>query len=215
MHHRPLVENLEARNLLSAVTAAVHDGTLFVYGTASNDTVTVTRDSGGTTHVGAYTPGIDAGSVDFSFAPWSFSSVHVDLRDGHDVLTVRGLVAPTGGSVLGGDGYDRILLDRVNVNGHFFLDAGEGDDKVTVVNSTLEGASFHGGNGNDFIRTDGVTVWNYATFDLGHGTDVLSLERTTVYGWTSLYGGDGHDVLNIGSARLAGGSNILDFESNV
>ena len=206
----PLVETLENRRLLSAVTAAVVDGTLFVGGTPGGDSVSIVRTRDGVTHVAADTAG--AASADFAFAPWSFGAVHVDLGGGGDGLEVKNLVAWRGGSILTGDGDDRVLLQNANVNGDLFLDAGEGDDAVTVRNSTLEGASLRLGNGDDALLTQNLTVWNYATLDLGNGDDALAMVRTTVYGWSSLYGGEGRDRLWGDGNRLAGGANVLDFE---
>ena len=206
----PLVESLENRRLLSAVTAAVVDGTLFVAGTPGRDSVSIVRTQDGVTHVAADTAG--AVSADYAFAPWSFGAVHVDLGGGDDRLEARNLLAWRGGSILTGDGDDRVLIDRANVNGDFFLDAGEGDDGVALVDSTAEGLSVRLGNGDDALLTRDVTVWNYATLDLGNGDDALAMVRTTVYGWSSLYGGEGRDRLWGDGNRLAGGANVLDFE---
>ena len=210
---RPLVEALESRQLLSGVTAAIHDGTLFVTGTDSADTVGIYRANDGTTHVGTFTQDSAGGSqAGFKFAPWSYGAVHVDLGGGDDRLDAIGLVAWNGGSVLGGDGSDEILLRAVNVNGDFFLDAGEGDDRVSLVNSTYEGLSVRGGNGDDQLTLGEVKVWNYATLDLGNDHDRLTLASVDVYGWTSLYGGDGRDAITARGTRLHGGANVLDFE---
>ena len=211
-HHRPLIETLEVRNLLSAVTAAVHDGTLFVTGTDLRDVVTLARAGDGGTLVLAGTPNTPGSLADFDFAPWSFSGIYVDLKGGSDVLEVRGLVAPRGGSILGGDGDDSIYLRDANVNGHFFLDSGEGDDGVALVGSTFDGLSVRTGNGGDGLYVADSKVWSYATLDLGNGDDRLVMARTTVYGWASLYAGEGRDVLQGTSNNLAGGANVLDFE---
>ena len=206
-HH---VETLDSRRLLSAVTANVVDGTLFVTGTESGDVIDISRRWDGSTRVAAYTVG--GGFTYKVFKQHGFSSIAIDAKGGSDVVNVDGVVAPTGGSVLTGDGNDYLRIDDANINGDLFVDSGEHADTVVVEDSQIEGLSLRGGNGNDRVSFDNNVILDYATLDLGNGHDVLVARGNVAYGFTTFYDGNGCDVVYSRGNRWAGGADDGDFE---
>jgi hypothetical protein len=154
---RLLGEPLEGRNLLS-VTAQVANGTLCITGDAKDNCVTVTQDCWG--------------QVIVSSSDWRYSKCFSKVTN----LTVN----------LDG-GCDTLAINAISLKGDVCVNAGVGDDKVTI------GPSSDWNCGN-------VCIGGSLSIDLGAGCNTLCQSGTTVKGNESVCAGDQNDKITIGRA---------------
>ena len=162
-------------------------GTLAVYGTNNADTILVSLNS-------SEYPNLTF--VDLNGAPYALpvsgsKNLIVAALGGNDTVNSiydddsDAVQIPT--TVAGGDGNDNINLDYPLLP--VFVDAGAGNDTVTA---TGDGdATLHGGDGDDFLGSEGASHLTLAVYG-DEGDDTLSLGIAT--GGT-LYGGAGNDTL--------------------
>jgi Ca2+-binding RTX toxin-like protein len=190
---RRLLEALEERRLFSVVSYNTDEfNNLYLQGSSGNDTITVSLNELKEVKVFVGS-GKSAASKHFM----NISSVSIFGNDGNDTIKVAGTNlsdTPTGVVVYGGNGNDKIVIDRFD--GMITVDGGAGHDFIDARNALPKFAligpfshrGLYGGSGNDTI--------------LGSG------------GNDHMMGEDGNDVLygNAGDDYLVGGrgSNILD-----
>lgn len=135
----------------------------------------------------------------------------IDGGDGNDTI-----YAASGDTVQGGDGNDIIHFDAYfKGNGQFAsVDAGAGDDTVTVFSGGFQAGGLQGGTGTDTLAISGPVSFAMPSFDAASsGFEILSFARsgeifgdnndntfdfsgfTVAQGTLSVFGGFGDDVL--------------------
>lgn len=187
----------------------------------SNGAVTIRESGPGSLSAGAGCRRSGRSAVRCALSSRRGLKLNAVLGGGSDSLTIRGsrrfIDVYT---VAGGAGNDRV---RIDVNAQICVQAGAGDDRVSVFadfgracgveggdgNDILLGDTVDGGPGNDRIEGDGSD----GTFDGGSGNDTITGDGEA----DSLDGGPGNDVLNggggedrivgdVGNDRLLGGA---------
>jgi len=118
-------------------------------------------------------------------------------------------------SLFGGSGADTVEVtgSTIAVNGQATLDAGAGDDTLTLLNATAgdgpsANASLYGGDGLDLLSFDASTLANRGDVVLDAGAEadrieIFNASRLAVTGNASLYGADGDDTFDITGSTVA------------
>jgi hypothetical protein len=141
---------------------------------------------------------------------------------GNDVIALLGNAAPglfrlgasSGGETLvnGGDGDDRIEVSYSFIAGGWTIDAGAGNDFVSVRTSAAAAATgVFGAGGNDHLATDACYFASHLSMDGGAGSDWIDYRNSIGLIQTGILGADGHDLIdvaNVGvnSLRIDGGA---------
>jgi len=191
-----LLEKLEDRCLLS-VASVSRGGTLTVNGTASDDTILITKGRKGVLNV-------EVNGSTLQFRIISVRRIWVDCFAGNDDVAFSSRVP--GATINGGDGDDHLSGTRANdtINGGLGNDSlfgWQGDDVINGDDGadTIDGCdgndTLHGGTGNDsmsgYIGDDKLfgddgndTLFGAAgndTVDGGNGTDNAVREGTDTF----------------------------------
>ncbi len=202
-------ESLENRKLLSAVVSQIDGETLRVTGTDSADYVTVSQEGRDVTVTTfSYGSGFDRSTFD----RFDFEKFSADTKGGNDYVRVDGVIAPDGGSVLTGDGHDKVVFSNTNVSDDFTIDTGRGRDTVVMVNAKFQGLNVNTGAGRDFVFAQGSTATEYGTIKLGSGNDVLVATGNTSFGFATVQGGRGFDVMYARGNATPSGFNVEGIE---
>lgn len=108
--------------------------------------------------------------------------VHIDLRGGEDVLTIRGAVVP----------------------GDVGIDLGSDDDVFTWTGGSLHSLFVSGASSADAITVDSLTIGGDLKIAGNDGRDALSVTSVTVGGKTSLDGDSGDDTFLVDGLQQGG-----------
>ena len=123
----------------------------------------------------------------------------IDLGDENDVLRVNGAVLRQSIEVAGGRGDDMVRLDHVAADRGIRVSGGAGDDEIGVSHVRTRQLSMNAGVGNDRVSIVDAALGGLRV-DMGAGDDGLAIGRTEVRGRAILLGGRGEDTL----VRLGG-----------
>ncbi len=187
----------------------------YAYGEDSNDTIIASESR----------VGIDAGAGNDSVSVTKIienSAANFDCGEGNDTIEFYETWMPnydsytgTGGRVSGDAGNDLLIARNATINGTAFY-GGEGNDTISVDNSTLtSGARFYNGAGNDSVSVSNITgnfsgdvIFGSGDSDyVGNGNDTISLDN-----WT-LTGDDSQRFLINGSIFTTDNSSINGADS--
>ncbi|MEL7240258.1 MAG: hypothetical protein AAGK78_15475, partial [Planctomycetota bacterium] len=161
---RPIFEACESRRHL-AVTASAFHSTLYVWGDAQNNGVSITKD-GGDLVVKKYTGGGHGGYTEFFRASdSSVDQIRMYGYDGADTLTVSDDVTDKvtiyggpGNDYLRGGGGDSYVWGHGNWAGNADHDPATDDNAADILVAGEGYARLHGQGGNDtFINSDSAS----------------------------------------------------------
>lgn len=148
----PLVEQLEARTLLSGnVTAFVSAGSLTIIGDAGDNAITIDESAG----AGTLTITGTGTTVNGDVVPVTFSGVTRDIKalldGGNDSITVTGVTATRNVLIDNGEGDNTTSLTDVTIPGKLTIRNGTGADTVTGagMNVGLATSITNGAGAND------------------------------------------------------------------
>ena len=191
---RCAVESLEGRRLFAAELGA--DGLLSVYG-ESGRVSTITLDAVGSQNE---TLRVTRNGVSQNFPAASVTSIKVGMIQTHYDVTINAVGAARSVWVeVGGTYNDVIRVNDVGSATSLLVEAGPGNDVVTVDASVTLGATVRGHQGND-------TVTGGSGDDtIVGGENAPNRWMTTTDGDDALYGGGGRDTIYGGS-----GSDLVD-----
>jgi Ca2+-binding RTX toxin-like protein len=233
---QPVIEELETRQMLSAVLSA--KGTLVADGGSGADTIVISRDPRRSSKIRVTINGVGA-----KFSSASVKRIEMYGEGGADRLTLddsRGVISARGATLMGEAGNDTLVggLAAVTFDGGDDNDSILGSSKADLMmggagNDTLIGGKgndlasggagsdmIHGSTGNDMLYGDaaGDTIFGEAGDDTigGDGEDRFQFkglsDPAALTGNDSLNGGDGEDWITGGdeSATLHDQNNGLD-----
>jgi hypothetical protein len=102
-----------------------------------------------------------------------------------------------------GDGDDSILVGMTYIVGGMEVDAGLGNDAVSLTNSAISGAtSIVGGGGLDRLIVDGAYFVQTLAMNGGTDSDDVQFRNSIVLGSASLAGGDGADLADVANVSV-------------
>lgn len=205
------------------------DGTLGLTLTAGSgaDTVTgsgasIDLDMGGGADVVSLIAGpfpqtsasILGGSGHDSLSASGFASATLEGGIGNDTLSST---APEGdftaATLRGGEGDDSIT--GTNLNGTLIIDAGTGNDTLTV---SARVGTFEGGEGADTLNVEIVALSSgFFTVDGGAGDDIVNLTQSVPVSeaprWVTILGGAGNDDINGSDIDIGLSGEMFEFRT--
>ena len=117
---------------------------------------------------------------------------------GNDLIVLDNVFVGGDLRVNAGGGADFVLFSEVAVAGRTELRGGGGSDDLRIIDSAIADLVLDAGSGNDQVTIDSSLVGSGATVRLGIGDDTLSILGDTVFGSGAFINGNsGRDRLNL------------------
>jgi hypothetical protein len=212
------LEALEDRTLLSGnVLASVNQGTLLIVGdTADNGIAISTVSTGNSIQVsGLNSTTVNNGSS-ATFAANSITSVKVLMQNGNDTVNVNALNLTSALTINAGIGNDSISVQNSSLGSLGIKLGGHGNsgsaqpDNVSIYTVQIAGsASIETGSGGDNVYLWAFTVGGSLNVKMGRGDDSVLAHSVTSSGG-KVDGGPGHDRFIVDG--LYSGFHIVNFE---
>jgi hypothetical protein len=201
------VERLEDR-LTPAATVGIVDGALVVRGTDAAERFLIDIQSGGTIRVqGQDCTTFNGGQTVAMFASSAApNGIIARLAGGADGLVARSQSSARRNlDLAAGDGHDTIVLGNFTV-GEANLNAGRGNDRLTLEAVTLEGhTAWRLGEGDDTVTLKAVEATANNVWTTGAGADVVSLSDDTRLVDSVWSLGLGNDIFNMEDSMIRNG----------
>jgi hypothetical protein len=171
-------------------------------------------DQAAVSSTGDFTVRLGAGDDDLRMQrAYVVGDLVIETGAGNDQLDLTGVSNANqfwaGSSSLGsttirtGDGDDEITISLAFIVGTTEVDAGAGNDAVSLDASAVSGnTSIVGGDGHDQLTIDASYFVAAISLDGGLGADNVQLTASIAMGSASLAGGDGHDVSEIADSSV-------------
>jgi cyclophilin family peptidyl-prolyl cis-trans isomerase len=149
---------------------------------------------------------INGGTATFTLASTTTfnGSLLISLGQGNDRLSIGADVSLAGVNILGEAGDDTISLASSTVAGNLVIDAADGNNTITLLNSQLLSGVALGSSGPALISLRGGRVAGKLNVDTASGDDQVSVDATTINGNASFRLRTGNDVIAIRNATLNG-----------
>ncbi len=203
--HRVGGELLEPRALLAGnVLVQLQDGNAVITGDNAANQLEIT---GGLNSI--LVRGLDGTTVNGGTSTFTLSStaafsgsLQISLGQGNDQLTIGADVSLAVVRILGEAGDDTISLASSTVNGSLVIDAGDGSNTITLLNSQLKSNVVLTSAGQALISLRGGRVDGRLSVDTGAADDQVSVDATTIDGNTSFQVRTGNDVVALRNATL-------------
>ncbi|MFM7056581.1 MAG: hypothetical protein ACKO2P_06625, partial [Planctomycetota bacterium] len=238
-HRRRTVEHLESRELLAGnVLVQLQNGNAVITGDSAANQFEITGGLNSILVRGLDGTTINGGTATFTLASTATfgGSLLISLGQGNDRLSIGADVSLAGVRILGEAGDDTVSIASSTINGNLVIDAGDGSNTITLLNSRLKShvalssagpslTSLRGGRidgrlnvdtaaGDDQVSVDATTISGKASFQVRTGNDVVALRNATLNGELYIDAGRGDDVVFVDGSTVARRSAIWMREGN-